>query len=293
MIALTVSLTLSTTVAGASIRVHDTRVNEQWASMDGDWLAWTTDRGVSWVRHKGSEPRRLPDRYTAVGSIKLDRPFAGSLWFARSPAGTPNPCCPSNIRRYDLRTHQVVHAPPGVNTHFSEFNVTASGDYLLFGRSHFSSEFTGEDVILYRLSTGNARKIASMRGDTRVRPGQVNGDFAVYARCKNLCGVFRYRISTRTTRKITERIGSLRQLWPAVLPDGTVYFVKGNNEPGGGVKLNRFRNNHVTTIKTFPDRVDIGRLEARMVGGTPMVLFTRIVFKPSGFADSGIYRVKG
>jgi hypothetical protein len=119
----------------------------------------------------------------------------------------------------------------------------------------------------------------------------VNGDYVAFARCRGLCAIYRYRISTRTTRQITNRIGSLRLTSPAVLSDGTVYYVKGDNDCGGGVKLQRFRNGHVTTVRTFPDWIDVGHLEARILDGRPVVIFTRELCK--WHAPLGIYRING
>ena len=277
-----VALTAFTASASTPAPVRTSDNHEVAASKDGGWLAWSTDKGVTYVRHEGVRRRVRAKNGSRVGSIKLDGPFAGSLWYVRHYYGE------SNIARYDLQTHRSYPAPPGVNTHFPEFGVSASGDHLLFARE--SLRDLSRKIVLYRLSTRTKRVIAADRGDSYVRPGQVNGNFAVYARCVHLCSIFRYRISTHSTRRITGAIGSQALTFPAVLPDGTVYFVRGNNECGGGVKLKRWRHGKVSTILAFRDSVDVGRLEARMVNGAPMVLFIRIRY---GCHQQDIYRIAG
>ena len=193
-------------LAAASVEIRDSANDEAVASMDDGWLAWTTVRGVSWVRHTGARARKImASRHTVVGSIKLDRPFEGSLWFdwwKNTDGGSK-----ANIRRYNLVSHKVFPAPEGVNTGGREYGVTASGDFLLFGR--YTRRLTARRVILYRLSTGIGRKIASTHDFFRVAvvPGQVNGDFAVFARCRQRCSIFRYQIRA-------EQRGGSPTTWP-------------------------------------------------------------------------------
>jgi hypothetical protein len=235
--------------------------------MEGRWLAWTNGNDATFARRSGSGRWRVGgDSDTRVGSVVLNGPSAG-LWYVHHVFGD------ANIRRFDLRTHRSESAPPGINTRTPEISVRASGDYLMFVRDTHAI-FSGT-LVLYRFSTGVKRVVAEERNGSFVRPGQVNGNFVVYARCARLCRILRYRISSRTTRRITDAIGSWALTGPAVLPNGTVYFVKGGNKCGGGVKLKRWRRGKVGTVYTFPDWADVGRLEARIVHGRPVILFAR------------------
>ena len=194
----------------------------RYASMDGGWVAWTTfPRGVTFVRNAAYRRWRVtPQKGSNVGSIKLDPPFAGSVWYVRHLYGR------ANIAWYDLQTHRSHRAPANVNSrNYAEIDVSASGDYLAFTRDT-TGGFSGK-IVLYRFSTKKKRVVAEDGKETSVRLGQLNGDYIAFARCARLCAIYRYRISTDSTRRMTNRVGSRALTDPAVLPDGTVYFIRG------------------------------------------------------------------
>ena len=188
--------------------------------MNGDFVAFGR------CGSQGLGRWRIGDERTTLGSVDLDGSLADSVWFIRHPYGN------GKVARYNLRRQAISVAPKEVNARGPVTEMSASGDHLAF-RTYLPIDGRGK-LYVYDLRTGALRTI-TVYDERFIQGGQVNGDYVVFARCRGLCAIYRYRISTRTTRQITNRIGSLRLTSPAVLSDGTVYYVKGYNDCGGGV----------------------------------------------------------
>jgi hypothetical protein len=130
----------------------------------------------------------------------------------------------SNLQFFDLVTRQRTNMPPGVNTSRWEWKPTISGDWLLFGRSNGNAE----QMLLRSLATGEQRLLDSERGKrSYLGPGQVNGNYAVWAKCQRRCDVFRYDIAAGTKAPLPR---SSRFLYaPSVVPSGATYYARSKN----------------------------------------------------------------
>jgi hypothetical protein len=136
----------------------------------------------------------------------------------------------SDIRFFDLVTRRRAKAPPGVNTKRWEWGPTISGDWLLYVRGVYD---TTQQLILQNRATGEQRVLDTSRGKRgSVSSGQVNGNFAVWAKClRGTCDVFRYDIAAGT-RTPMPRNGQLLYA-PSVVPSGATYYVRGESTCGG------------------------------------------------------------
>jgi hypothetical protein len=128
-----------------------------------------------------------------------------------------------------------------------------------------------------------------------MRAGQVNGDYvAVWSCTKTTCDVRRYRISAARFIKVPRAPSGRANYWPAVMGDGTVYYVRGSfRRCGRGTKILSFSHAAgVSTVTKIPDGTDLAAMEARTVGGVDQLLLTEITCGSGGaITDTGIYRV--
>ena len=142
----------------------------------------------------------------------------------------------SNIHLYDVPTGIRSAPAAGVNTPAWEWRPTMSGDQLLYGRSLVNQRI--DLVLLRNLTTGGTRVLDRIRWRNGINlPGQVNGNYAVWARCERFCNVFIHDIAAATTTKIGNP-GSY-QYAPSVTSDGTMYFVRSGRTCGSVSRLMR------------------------------------------------------
>ena len=87
------------------------------------------------------------------------------------------------------------------------------------------------------------RRLALAKGSASVEAGQVNGDFATWHRSgPDQANVFRHQISTGTTVRVPKPgQDDVRQYNPAVMRDGTLFFVRRpGRERGVGARIMRY-----------------------------------------------------
>lgn len=203
--------------------VRATRAFETQPAGAVGYLAWTQGRpGTLWVKPDG-EPRfrinpRRTSGFVAGGAIDGTRlVYYGLSGTLKQP----------NIHLYNLVTKRRSNPPAGVNTRrYSEYAASRSGDWLLFARRIPRGEI--RRVFLFNLATRRKIKLDESKGTRQlVQPGSVNGNWAVWTRCRRFdrCATFRYDIAARTQTKLPNpRLKS--QYAASVTGDGTVYFAE-------------------------------------------------------------------
>jgi hypothetical protein len=133
-----------------------------------------------------------------------------------------------------------------------------SGQWMLFGREGLKTGV--RRIVLYNLETRASRTLARTKSrKLRLEPGQVNGKFAVWAKCSpKRCNVVRYNIAARRKLKVPNRAGS--QYAPSVTRAGTVHFVRAASPRcGSKVRLMRFTPGRGSTrVARLSGRVNIG-----------------------------------
>jgi len=179
----------------------------------------------------------------------------------------------SGLRFFNLATRERSDPPPGVNTDAWEYWPSTSGRWLLFGRLQKNAT---RRVILFDLSTGEAKRLAKVKGAGRfLAPGQVNGEWAVWSRCpsKSECNVVRYHIATGESVPIDNPRG-LRYHAPSVDGEGTVYYARARSRCGDRVRLIRERlDGSSEELWRLPNGDDIGRTHAQVRPRGNTVLF--------------------
>jgi hypothetical protein len=246
------------------------RIGEFQPARDGGWLAWQQNSSERprhydvFVRpaHGGTRIRANP-----IGTSGANGDVEGDVLvyqeFVRGRSG---------LRFLDLSTGERRLPPDGVNTRSWEYWPSLSGRWLLFGRLRNHHR---RSVILFDLSTGDATRLARIRGaDAFLAPGQVNGRWAVWYRCptSSECNVLRYNIETGNTAVIPNPGG--RQRSPSVDPDGTVYYVRGQGECGNRVRVLRKELGHEPEeLWRLPNGDDVGRTYAQAKRRSTVVLY--------------------
>jgi hypothetical protein len=197
----------------------------------------------------------------------------------------------SNIKYFDISTQKRTGPQIYVNTKLWEYWPSISGDWILFGRRNLSA--TERRVILYNRSTQDVRILdATHSAKSFIAPGQVNGEQAVWYRCRpaDLCNVYRYNISSKVTSLIPNP-DKRNQHAASIAPDGTIYFARGRRGCGNSVKLMRRPPGGPTTFMTrIQDGLDVGDSYAAVdASGNNQVFYEQFVCNKA--IGSNIYRV--
>jgi hypothetical protein len=230
-----------TAVAGAvatPVPVKTTRHNEVGPSAGGDWLAWSRSR------ERGVSPYDLFAQRATDPAFRVNR--KGTQAYGGGIDGTRllyqlirgQFATESDLRLFDLQTRRLKPLPTGVNTKNWECCGTISGDWILFSRGRAYG--TAPQLILLRnLVTGEQRVLDRLRNrNGLVSAGQVNGGYAVWARCDPYpqCVVFRYDLATASATALPTLPGKVAYS-PSVNPYGTVYYLRSMRGCGKSVEL--------------------------------------------------------
>ena len=230
-----------TATAGAvvtPIPVKTTPRNEVSPSASGDWLVWSRsrERGVSpfdlFAQH-GTEPAfkiNRKDTQAYGGGIDGTR-----LLYQLIRGQFANQ---SDLRLFDLQTRRLKSLPKGVNTKNWECCGTISGDWILFSRGRAYGP-TRQVILLRNLITGEQREVDRLRNRNGVlSAGQINGNYAVWARCDPYpqCAIYRYDLTTASATALPT-VPAKVVYSPSVNALGTVYYVRSTLGCGKSVEL--------------------------------------------------------
>jgi Divergent InlB B-repeat domain len=192
----------------------------------------------------------------------------------------------SDLKFFDLSSKGRSNPPRRVNTDQWEYWPSLSGRWLLFGRLYGSGT---RRIILFDLSTNTARRLDRVRRDGAfLAPGQVNGDYAVWSKCRSArkCDVVRYHIPDGASKTIPNPTG--QQHAPSVAEDGTVYFARSRGACGSGVRLVRYSLDGTSAVLwQLPSGDDIGATSVHLeADGTTMVLYDHFACREAAESDA-------
>jgi uncharacterized repeat protein (TIGR02543 family) len=192
----------------------------------------------------------------------------------------------SDLKFFDLSSKGRSNPPRRVNTDQWEYWPSLSGRWLLFGRLYGSGT---RRIILFDLSTNTARRLDRVRRDGAfLAPGQVNGDYAVWSKCRSAhkCDVVRYHIPDGASRTIPNPTG--QQHAPSVAEDGTVYFARSKGACGSRVRLVRYSLDGTSAVLwQLPSGDDIGATSVHLeADGTTMVLYDHFACREAAESDA-------
>jgi hypothetical protein len=192
----------------------------------------------------------------------------------------------SDLKFFDLSSKRRSNPPRRVNTDQWEYWPSLSGRWLLFGRLYASGT---RRIILFDLSTNSARRLDRVRHDGAfLAPGQVNGDYAVWSKCRSArkCDVVRYHIPDGASKTIPNPTG--QQHAPSVAEDGTVFFARSRGACGSGVRLVRYSLDGTSAVLwQLPSGDDIGATSVHLdADGTTMVLYDHFACREAAESDA-------
>ena len=230
-----------TAVAGAvatPVPVKKTRHNEVSPSGGGDWLVWSRSR------QRKVSPFDLFAQHATDRAFRVNR--KGTQAYGGGIDGTRllyqlirgQFATQSDLRLYDLQARRLKTLPKGVNTKNWECCGTISGDWILFSRGRAYSRAM-QRVILANLVTGERREVDRLRNrDGVLSAGQINGNWAVWARCDPYpqCSIYRYDLTTASATALPTLPAKVVYS-PSVNPYGTVYYVRSATGCGKSVEL--------------------------------------------------------
>jgi len=260
------------------------RVGEYQPVRGSGWIAWQQN-STTRPRHYDVITRPVDGgprfRVNAPGTNGANGDIEGDLLvyqqFERGRSG---------LRFYDLTTHERTNPPAGINTEHWEYWPSMSGTSLLFGRLQGNGT---RRLILFDLSTGLGRMLARTRGpDAFLAPGQVNGDWAVWHRCRSEseCNIVLYRISTGESQVIPNP-RDRKQHSPSVDRDGTVYYVRESGECGNRSRLmDRSPGGPSEELWRLPNGDDIGRTHAQLRRLGTTILYDHFSCGRSALSDA-------
>jgi hypothetical protein len=196
----------------------------------------------------------------------------------------------SDIRYFNLASHQRSNPPVGVNTTRWEWDPRITPGYLLFVRNAHQASH----IILWNLGTNASTVLLTIpynrHGTAFADTGQVNGDYATFFACTNRthCSVYLYTISTATLTHIPRPTGLL-DYDPAVSSTGTLYFARSGIGCGKTVQLMQLPlGGTATSLNAFHPGTDLSAMQTFNDGTNDQVIYTRIACVPNGW---DIYRV--
>jgi hypothetical protein len=217
------------------------------------------------VHRAGGKRRKVnaPKTQAAMGGIDGNILVYQQFWGTRT----------SDIRFLNLRTGKRYAPRVFVNTRLWEYWPSISGDWLLFGRRTIAGD--KRRIILYNRARDAVRLLdITSSTSTFLAPGQVNGNWAVWHRCKppTKCDVYRYNIALRATRKIPNPTDK-SQYAASVTRDGTVFFARGRRTCGRGVQLMRYRDGRPRALHRLKRGRDVGDTYASLTASGEVQLF--------------------
>jgi hypothetical protein len=258
MIAAILSIALGSPAAAAE-DVIATSANEFDPTASTTHIAWDVlaRRGQNiYARPVGGARFRVNAEGTNGGTGGIDGTILVYQEYVHEPAQV------SDIRFVDLESGTRSDAPPDVNTSDWEFSPGVSGDKLVFGR--LSLENGSRRIILFDLATERSITLASVAAGQRfLSPGQVSGNFVVWARDVwrgdqlRSCDVFVHDISADLTRRVPNRNGKC-QYAPSVDASGTVFFARSGFGCGVNAAIMRYPvGGRIQRVERLADDVDL------------------------------------
>ena len=267
--------------ATSPVAVKATARNEAGPAAAGDWFAWSRSRERQaspydlYAQRSGGKPFRVNGKGTQAYAGGID----GTTLVYQVIRGQL--AAHSDLRLFDLATRRHLRIPRGIDTHGWECCATISGDWLLFSRGH-SYSADRQLVLLRNLRTGEQRVLDTLRNRKGlVSAGQLNGTFAVWARCDPYprCQIFRYDIATGSATALPVTAGKIPYA-PSVNELGTTYYMQSNRGCGKSVQLMKQRlTGSPELLASLPHGRDVDVAYAQLVSPKQReIMTTRIYF---------------
>ncbi|HEY7147835.1 MAG TPA: hypothetical protein VH420_00170 [Gaiellaceae bacterium] len=234
--ALAVAFTAAAATAPAPVKIGPR--NEVGPAASDDWFAWSKSREKQtspfdlYAQQTGHKAFRVNPKNTQAYAGGIDGATLVYQLIRGSFADS------SDLRLYDLTTRHLQAMPAGVNTPKWECCATISGGWLLYSRGQAYSP-DRQLVLLRNLETGEQRVLDQLKNrNGLVSAGQLNGTFAVWAKCNPYprCQIMRYDLASASTTALPSAAGKVVYS-PSVNELGTVYYGQSKKGCGKSVQL--------------------------------------------------------
>lgn len=286
------------TSATAPVPIKATARGESTPAAEDDWFVWARSRERQaspvdvYAQREGGKPFKVNRKGTQAYAGGID----GTTLVYQVIRGRL--AAHSDLRLFDLATRRHLPIPRGIDTNAWECCATISGDWMLFSRGHNYSP-DRQLVLLRNLRTGEQRVLDTLRNRKGlVSAGQLNGTFAVWARCNPFprCQVFRYDLATGSATPLPVPAGKIPYA-PAVNEYGTAYYMQSNRGCGKSVQLMKQRlTGPPELLSSLPQGRDVEVTYAHVKPRQPLdIVTTRIYYDQVRCAKRSkwdIYRVE-
>lgn len=258
-----------------------------------EWGPAAGTGGIAWNHYSKTHPAVYAD--TGSGAFQVG-PDSGMAWTGSIEGSIltfqrVDRWGASNIARYDLASMSNAPDPNHVNTKWWEYQPSASGDWVFFGRTNVNSGARREwrKLVLVNSTTGESRILTRGPRGATFGPDQVNGNWAVWHECpQGGCVVYLYDILADSTLQIPQ-VGH-DQYDAAVAPDGTMYFLRSAAACGQNVRIIRREPSGVQTeIYAFPTGTDAGGLYLAQISAAQDLYFQQ--YTCASASDWDIYKI--
>jgi len=270
-----------------------------------DEILPAADVWFMWTQNSGAHPHRYTE-YVEKNPAQSGGPCCRMRVNAVGTQGFPGGILPtgrliyqqvkrrqSDLKVFDMSTRLRRNPPVGVNTPGWEYQPSASGAWILFGRLKVSTH--RRKIVLFDLFSQRlivlADRPAGPANNPSATPGQLNGNFAVWSQCTaTACNVWEYDIATATKTRLPNATPGHYNYAPSVDTAGTVYFAHGGRTCGGA-KIEKEPLGGAASIIASVGNQDVSSSSfANHFGNaTPSLLFARYDCKSGSHDISGLY----
>jgi hypothetical protein len=254
--------------------------NARLAAADGFGYGYTLESGLGAAEHCGCRAVWVPSlRYHTNANTLWGAAANGRAVLQRYRGGS------STLVLLDLkRGGGAQPSPPGLNSRLWEWSASITRGFVFFNRGSVNDR--KRQVVLYNMRRHTSRVlIQTQNTGTYLKASAIAGRYAVWYTCVQggrVCRVRRTDIVTNTTITIPSGGANLIDYDPAVLPNGTVYFVRSAlGACGASVRIMRFDGHTTTMTLGLPKGVGANELAATPLGGYDLVYYTRTVCSTS------------
>jgi virginiamycin B lyase len=253
------------------------RAGDEWLpNASGQALAWTqlssANLPYALVEEPGGTPQAFSSASRDVWAVGLS---GGRLLVQRGDPNGPH----SDLLLYDVTTRRQVRLPKAVNTKGWDFAGAGSLSGHRLVVVHGGDSDKTQTLVMVDLRKGRSTTVAkrSKKALPPIEGSSMAGSWVEWLTSGNRWAVHRY--DTRHHKATaTKPPSGLSDYAGSILPDGTVYFVRGGTACGDRIRLMRWRpGKQPEQVAAAPAGYDVEDLNAVQIGATTwayMALFS-------------------
>jgi hypothetical protein len=250
----------------------------------GKDIGGSEDAYLAWSQNSSGAPSHYDSWYQINGGTATKANLDGTAGWGGGIDGptlvsqevTKNGNGNSGLAFFDLSTQTRLDPPSGINDENWQWQPTVSGDYVLYGENSRPHNFWR--TVLHNTNTDVETVLAHSTYKAQTSyPGQVNGDYATVSLVTPKTIQSRIRTISSRQNTFVPNLALRPTYYPAITPDGMVYFVRSGDACGDNVRIYRWMLGSAdkpVLLTSFPAGSDAGtRLFAFNDGSSTSVYF--------------------